>query len=356
LKRLSLVAEELSRRGLDHLVISNIFNVRYLSGFSGSTAWLFAGRDEATLITDFRYKEQAEGEIYKGIKIKIDTREPLNVVCEIVSGLKGKVGFEAGSLTYAAFEKLRASSGGLTPVEGLVETLRATKDENEIASISRAAAIADAVFSEIVGEIRVGLSEVDIAARIDFLLRKKSAEVSAFRTIVASGSHASLPHATPTARIIRKGDLVKMDFGAIWDGYCSDMTRTVVMGKAPDKVREVYGVVLEAQKCAIDGIRAGMVGREADALAREYIESKGYGDNFGHGLGHGVGLEVHEAPRLSKRSDETLKSGNVVTVEPGIYITGWGGVRIEDMVVVRNGGCNLLTSADKHLVEVGVQE
>ena len=232
-----------------------------------------------------------------------------------------------------------------------METLRATKDENEIASISKAAAIADSVFTEIVREIRVGLSEVDVAARIDFLLRKKSSEVSAFRTIVASGSHSSLPHATPTARIIRKGDLVKMDFGAIWDGYCSDITRTVVMGKAPDKVREIYGVVLEAQKCAIDGIRAGMASREADSLARGYIESKGYGDNFGHGLGHG--LEVHEAPRLSKRSDETLKSGNVVTVEPGIYVTGWGGVRIEDMVVVRDGGCDVLTTADKQLVEVG---
>jgi Xaa-Pro aminopeptidase len=349
-----LVANELARRGLEYLVVSNISNVRYLSGFSGSTAWLFAGRDGATLVTDFRYKEQAEGEVFKGIKIRIDTREPLNVVCEMLSALKGKVGFEAGSLTYAAFEKLRASTGGLSPVEGLVEDLRATKEENEIASISKAAAIADAVFGEILGEIRAGLSEVDIAARLDFLLRKKSSQVPAFKTIVASGPHASLPHATPTARIIRKGDLVKMDYGAIWDGYCSDITRTVVMGKASDKVKEVYGVVLGAQECAIDGLRAGIACREADGLAREYIESKGYGDNFGHGLGHGVGLEVHEGPRLSKKSEETLRAGNVVTVEPGIYIPGWGGVRIEDMVVVREDGCDVLTSADKHLVEVGV--
>jgi Xaa-Pro aminopeptidase len=354
-KRLSLVAEELSRRGLDYLVVSNISNVRYLSGFSGSTAWLFASRNKATLITDFRYREQAEAEVYKGIEIKIDTREALNVVCEMVSEIKGKVGFEAGSLTYAAFETLRSSTKGLTPAEGLVEDLRKIKDENEIASISKAAAIADAVFAEILGEIRVGLSEVDVAARLDFLLRKKSSEVPAFKTIVASGPHASLPHATPTSRIIRKGDLVKMDYGAIWDGYCSDMTRTVVMGKASDKVKEVYGVVLEAQQRAIDGVSVGVACRDVDKIARDHIESKGYGENFGHGLGHGVGLEVHEGPRLSKKSEEILKAGNVVTVEPGIYIPGWGGVRIEDMVVARAGGCDVLTSADKRLMELGVE-
>jgi Xaa-Pro aminopeptidase len=354
-KRLDLVARELSKRGLAYLVVSNISNVRYLSGFSGSTAWLLAGLEKTILITDFRYKEQAEGEVFKGVEIKIDTKDALSVICEMAPKLKGKVGFEAGSLTYAAYEKLRSSAGGLTPVEGLVEHLRETKDANEIASISKAAAIADAVFGEIVGELKVGLSEVDVAARIDFMLRKKSSEVPSFKTIVASGPHASLPHATPTARIIRGGDLVKMDYGAIWDGYCSDMTRTVVMGKASDKVKEVYGIVLEAQERAIAGIRPGAACREIDKLARDHIESKGYAENFGHGLGHGLGLEVHEGPRLSKaasKPDEILKVGNVVTVEPGIYIPGWGGIRIE--VVVTEDGCYVLTSADKRLVEVGV--
>jgi Xaa-Pro aminopeptidase len=352
-KRLGLVAAELSKRDLAYLIVSNIANVRYLSGFSGSTAWLLAGREKSSLITDFRYKEQAEGEVFRGIEVKIDTRDALTVVCDLASGLKGKVGFESGSLTYAAFEKLRAALGGLVPVEGLVEELRKTKDENEIASISKAAEIADAVFKEIVGEIRVGLSEVDVAARLDFLLRKKSSEVPAFKTIVASGPHASLPHATPTTRIIRSGDLVKMDFGAIWDGYCSDITRTVVMGKASDKVKEVYAIVLEAQERAIAGVRAGVACNEVDKLARDHIEGKGYGENFGHGLGHGVGLEVHEGPRLSKKNEEILKVGNVVTVEPGIYIPGWGGVRIEDMVVAREEGCDVLTSADKRLMELG---
>ncbi len=354
MKRLDSVAKELSKRGLAYLVVSNISNVRYLSGFSGSTAWLLAGREKTTLITDFRYKEQAEGEAYMGIEIKIDTREPLGVLCEMVPGVKGKVGFEAGSLTYAAFEKLRSSAGGLTPVEGLVEELRKTKDANEITSISKAAAIVDSVFGEIVGEIRPGLSEVDVAARIDFLLRKRSSEVPAFKTIVASGAHASLPHATPTARIIRGGDLVKMDYGAIWDGYCSDITRTVVMGKASDRVKEIYAIVRDAQELAIAGIRPGAACREIDKTARDRIEAEGYGENFGHGLGHGLGLEVHEGPRLSKKSDEILEIGNVVTVEPGIYIPGWGGIRIEDMAAVTEDGCDVLTSADKRLVEVGV--
>ncbi len=353
MKRLDLVAKELSKRDLAYLVVSNIANVRYLSGFSGSTAWLLASREKTTLITDFRYKEQAEEEVYRGIEIKIDTKEPLGVVCDMAPGLKGKVGFEAGSLTYAAYEKLRSSAGGLTPAEGVVEELRKTKDANEIASISKAAAMADSVFGEIIGEIRGGLSEVDVAARIDFLLRKASSEVPAFKTIVASGAHASLPHATPTRRIIRGGDLVKMDYGAIWDGYCSDMTRTVVMGKASDKVKMVYGIVLEAQERAIAGIRPGAACREIDKIARDHIEAEGYGENFGHGLGHGVGLEIHEGPRLSKKSDEALKAGNVVTVEPGIYIPGWGGIRIEDMVVVTEDGCDVLTSAVKRLVEVG---
>jgi len=355
-KRLDAVAGELSKRGLAYLVVSNISNVRYLSGFSGSTAWLLAGRDGATLVTDFRYKEQAEGEVFKGVEIKIDTKDALTVMCNMAPELKGKVGFEAGSLTYAAYEKLRRAAGGLTPVEGLVEELRKTKDDNEIVSISKAAAIADSVFGEIVGELKVGLSEVDVAARIDFMLRKKSSEVPAFRTIVASGPHASLPHATPTARIIRGGDLVKMDYGAIWDGYCSDITRTVVMGKATDKVKEVYDIVKEAQTRSIEGIHPGALCLEIDRIARDHIESKGYGENFGHGLGHGVGLEVHEGPRLSKtasKPDETLQVGNVVTVEPGIYIPGWGGIRIEDMVVVRQDGCEVLTSADRDLIEVG---
>ncbi len=360
MKRIEAVAGKMAERGLDNLVVSNIYNVRYLSGFSGSTAMMLIANDIATLVTDFRYKQQAEGEVFPGIEVRIDTREALKAICELVGQLKGRTGLEAGTLTYSAYDKLRAAAQEAVPVEagllsaGLIGDLRKVKDESEIESLRKAAEIADEVFSEIVKEIRAGMTEVAIAARIDYMLRMKSKEVPSFETIVASGEHSSLPHASPSLRVVRNGDLVTMDFGAIWDGYCSDITRTVVVGKASDRVKEIYGIVLEAQMRAIDGIRAGAACSDIDALARDHIEAKGHGENFGHGLGHGVGLEVHEGPRLSKKSEESLVAGMVTTVEPGIYIPGWGGVRIEDDVVVRDDGCDNLTAASKELMEVGV--
>jgi Xaa-Pro aminopeptidase len=353
--RLNRFTEKLKQDKLDRFIVSNIFNVRYLSGFSGSTAWMIVGDEAATLVTDFRYKEQAEAEVYGGIEVRIDTRNALEATCDMLSGLEGRIGFESGSVTYASYQKFKGELGAeLVPVEGAIENLRQRKDEGEIASITRAVEIADSVFGEIIKELKPGMTEVDVAARIDFLLRKKSTEVPAFETIVASGEHASLPHATPTARVIREGDLLKMDYGAIWDGYCSDITRTVALGKASDKQREIYGIVLEANKKAIAGMKAGLKASEADGLARQHIEAKGYGENFGHSLGHGVGIEVHEGPRLSQKSDEVLESGMVATVEPGIYIPGWGGVRIEDVVLIEDDGCKVLTTAAKGLVEVGV--
>jgi Xaa-Pro aminopeptidase len=310
--------------------------------------------DRAVLITDFRYREQAEGEVYRGIEIEIDTRDALSAAMDIIGDFKGSLGFESASLTYASYEKTGAKlAAKMVPVEGAIEALRQIKDEGEIASIAKAAEVADYVFDEIVKELKPGITEVDVAARIDFLLRKRSSNVTSFSTIAASGEHSSLPHASPTTRVIREGNLVKMDFGAIWDGYCSDITRTVVVGKASEKVREIYDIVRGANEAAIAGIKAGIKGSDADRLARQYIEDKGYGENFGHGLGHGVGLEVHEAPRLSKKNEDELKAGMVTTVEPGIYIPGWGGVRIEDMVVVEDQGCRVLTSATKGLMEVG---
>lgn len=359
MKRIEAVSSEMAKRGLAGLVVSNIYNVRYLSGFSGSTAMMLIVGDKATLVTDFRYKEQAEGEVFGGIEIKIDTREALKAICDMVGEVKGKTGLEAGTLTYSAYDKLRAAAREAVPAEpgdsssGLIGDLRKVKDESEIASLGKAAVIADGVFADIVKEIKPGMTEVGVAAKIDYMLRMKSSEVPSFKTIVASGEHSSLPHASPSMRVIKKGDLLTMDFGAIWDGYCSDLTRTVVVGKASEKAKEIYGIVLEAQMAAIDGIKAGMACAEVDALARDIIEAKGYGENFGHGLGHGLGLEVHEGPRLSKKSEETLVPGMVTTVEPGIYVPGWGGVRIEDDVVVKDGGCDNLTGASKELIEVG---
>jgi Xaa-Pro aminopeptidase len=353
-KRLDKLNEHLRTKQIDKFLVSNISNVRYLSGFSGSTAAMLVEPDGATLVTDFRYREQAEGEVYRGIRVEIDTREALTAIIDMIKGFEGKVGFESASLTYGVYEKLQNSlKAGLVPVEASVELLRQVKDESELATIAKSVDIADEVFAEIVTEIKPGLTEVDLAARIDFLLRKKSSQIPAFETIVASGEHSSLPHAKPTTRVIREGDLVKMDFGAIWDGYCSDITRTVVVGKASKRVHEIYDIVLAANEKAIAGVRAGIKGSDVDAVARDYITEKGYGEEFGHGLGHGVGLEIHEGPRFSRKDDTVLKPGMVATVEPGIYIPGWGGVRIEDIVVVEDGGCKVLTSSEKTLIEVG---
>lgn len=352
--RLERLYQDMAARNLARFVVSNPHNVRYLSGFTGDTGWLVAEQGGASLITDFRFEEQASEEIQPGVKLVIDKRDVLAATCDALSGVGGKIGFEAASLTFAAFEKLSAAvPAEMAPFTALFEGYRAVKDREEIAALARAVAASDEVFAEIVKEMEVGMTEVELAARIDFLLRRRSTDVPPFKTIVASGERGSLPHATPTSRAIARGDLVTMDFGASVDGYCSDVTRTVTMGKASDKQREVYQTVLEAQLKAEAGIRAGVKGSEADRLARQHIEAKGYGERFGHSLGHGVGLEVHEEPRLSVKNDNPLEAGMVATVEPGIYIPGWGGVRIEDMVVVEDGGCRVLTRADKQLVEIG---
>lgn len=352
--RLGKLREQMEHKNLAWMFVSNIFNVRYLSGFSGCTAGLVVGPKEANLITDFRYEEQAAKEAYPGVRVVIDKRDVLAATCEMLSAVEGKVGFEGQTLAYTAFEKLAgAVRADLVPTQELVEGQRKIKDQNEIASMHKAAQVADAVFGEIRLEIKPGMSETDLAARIDFLLRRRSTDVPPFKTIVASGERASLPHAQPTDKKIAKGDLLTLDFGGSIDGYCSDLTRTVVVGKASSKQREVYQIVLDANLKALAGIKAGTRGNEADTLARQHIEAKGYGERFGHSLGHGVGLEVHEEPRLSQKNAEPLEPGMVATVEPGIYIPGWGGVRIEDLVVIEDQGCRLLSAAPKELIEIG---
>jgi Xaa-Pro aminopeptidase len=352
--RLERLSAELKNRKLDAFVVSNIHNVRYLSGFSGSTAILFVGPEGPVMITDFRYEEQSAAEVGDPIEVRIEKRDALTATCDLAAEVRGRTGFESGSLTYASYEKLVGAVGGeLVPAEGIIEKLRRVKDPGEIDLLARAAEIADQAFSRIVKEIRPGMTEAAVAARLDFHLREISTEVPSFDTICASGPNSSLPHAGVTTRVIEEGDLLKMDFGAIWKGYCSDITRTVVVGKASEKAQEIYGIVLEAQRKALEGIKAGLTGKEVDSMARDLIASRGYGDRFGHGLGHGIGLEVHETPRLSQKWEEPLEAGAVVTVEPGIYLPGWGGIRIEDDVVIEEGGSRNLTGATKELLEIG---
>jgi Xaa-Pro aminopeptidase len=330
------------------LLVTNLANVFYLTGFDSSNAALLVEPGGgATLYTDFRYAESARS--VPDVDVQMTKR---TMMADLAGRLKGRVQFEADVLPYLEWQRLSSGSAELVPTEGLVDGIRAIKDDDEIAKIAKAVRIADRGFEALTAETFVGRSEREIAWRLRELLRAHGADELSFETIVASGENGALPHAHPTDRIVQRGTLVTVDWGVRVDGYCSDCTRTVSTGGLPDKLREAYEVCLEAQKRACANIKAGMTGVEADALARDPITDAGFGANFGHGLGHGVGLAVHEAPRLSTESTDTLAVGHIVTIEPGIYLEGLGGVRIEDLGVVREDGVELLTSFPKELIDV----
>jgi Xaa-Pro aminopeptidase len=332
------------------LLVTNLTNVLYLTGFdSSNAAVLVRPKGEATLYTDFRYAESAE----QVPDVEVVTTKRTMMV-DLGERLSGKVQFEADVLPYLEYERLAARKLELIPTHGIVDGVRAVKDEDEVAKLRKAARVADRALEALTAETWVGRSERELAWRLRELSHAHGADDQSFDSIVASGPHGSQPHAHPTDALVEKGTLVTVDWGARVDGYNSDCTRTFSTGgRLPDKLREAYTVCLDAQKKAVAGIRAGLTGVEADALAREPIAAAGFGENFGHGLGHGVGLMVHEAPRLSPESDDTLAVGHCVTVEPGIYLTGLGGVRIEDLAIVRDDGLDVLTAFPKELIEVG---
>jgi len=330
------------------LLITNLTNVYYLTSFDSSNAALLVQPGgEATLFTDFRYVEEAQA--VEGVEVVLTKRA---MMLDVGERLSGKVQFEADVLPYLEWQRLSKGGAKLIATTGLVDGLRALKDKDELAKIARAAKIADRGLEALTAETWVGRSERELAWRLRELLHAHGADDLAFDSIVASGENGALPHAHPTDRIIETRTLVTIDWGARVDGYYSDCTRTFSTGFPPDRLRDAYDVCLAAQVRACEGIRAGMTGVEADALAREPITSAGFGGNFGHGLGHGVGLQVHEAPRLSTESTDTLEAGHVVTIEPGIYLPGVGGVRIEDLAVVGDDGVELLTSFPKTLIDV----
>jgi Xaa-Pro aminopeptidase len=331
------------------LLVTNLTNIFYLTGFDSSNAALFVEPGGgATLYTDFRYIESARN--VAGVEVQMTKRA---VLYDLGQRLQGRVQFEADVLPYLEWERLTAGAAELVPTSGIVDSLRAVKDAEEIGKLKRAARIADRALEALTAETWIGRSEKELAWRLRELLHAHGADELSFDSIVASGQNGARPHANPTDRIVDKGTLVTVDWGARVDGYCSDCTRTFSTGRLPDRLREAYDVCLAAQKRACAGIRAGMTGVEADALARDPITEAGLGESFGHGLGHGVGLMVHEAPRLSAESSDTLEPGNAVTIEPGIYLEGLGGVRIEDLAIVREDGVELLTSFPKELAEVG---
>ena len=329
------------------LLVTNGVNVRYLVGFASSNAALLVEPDRVRLFSDFRYAQA--GRAVEGVEF-VETKRSL--VVALAELLEGRIGFEADVVTYTGWETLSGGGLDLVPRRGLVEALRAVKDDQELDAIRRAGTITSEAYERFAEESFIGRTERDLAWRLDELFHELGADAPAFETIVASGPNSAKPHARPSDRTVGAGETVVVDAGATVDGYCADCTRTFATGSLPDELRSAYTTCLEGQLAGLEAVRAGVTGVEADAAAREKIEAAGLGDKFGHGLGHGVGLEVHEAPRLSRESTDTLAAGNVVTVEPGVYLEGLGGIRIEDLVIVTGGEPEILTSPTKNLVTV----
>ncbi|HET7044572.1 MAG TPA: Xaa-Pro peptidase family protein [Gaiellaceae bacterium] len=339
--------ERLRARLEEPLIVTSPVNVRYLTGLQSSNAALVVEPERVLLFADFRYRDAAGA--VEGVEF-VETARAL--LPDIGRRLRGRHGFEAAHVSYAGYEALREGGLELVPRRGLVEALRAIKDESEVDAIRRATHAADAALEALVRETWIGRTERELAWRLEELMHAHGAQGVSFETIVGSGPTGALPHGRPTDKLVARGELVVVDFGAVVDGYCSDCTRTFSTGELPGELRRAYDVCLAAQEAAVEGIRAGMTGPEADRLARDRIEAAGFGAQFGHGLGHGVGMEVHEAPGLRPESADVLEPGMVVTVEPGIYQPGLGGVRIEDLAVVRDDGLEVLTSFRKELVTV----
>lgn len=354
--RLSRLRAELAKKKLDGLLITDISNVFYLTGFTGSTAAAIVTPVESHILVDPRYTIQATQECVSSRVTEYAGKGTIQAAGELINNLNlGRVGYEESQMTMAAYRKLRATITKTTTLHitrGVVDILRRVKDAHEIEIIRKACEIVDATFEAVVKEIRTGMSEKDVALLIDYTMRKLGADKDGFDTIAAFGPNSACPHHSPGDDLLRGGGFLKMDFGARFRHYNSDITRTVCIGKPTDKQREVYDVVLEAQLKAIDAITPGIPGREIDSVARDFIASRGYGANFGHGLGHGLGILVHDGPALSQTSDVVLEPGMVVTVEPGVYIEGWGGVRIEDDVLVTESGCEVLTHATKDMLAI----
>ena len=352
MSRAERLVELIAERELDQLFVSDLTNVRYLSGFTGTNGACLVGREQRIFFTDFRYTDRAEREVGEEWERPEAERE---LVPQIAARMSGKVGFEDAKLSVRQLARLEAAVGedvDLVPAGDLVEQLRAVKEPEEIERMAAASELADDVFRWALESGLAGRTERDVARAVEARIRELGAEPS-FPPIIAAGGNGALPHAEPGDREIGSGELVVFDMGAELDGYCSDGTRTFATGEPGDEAREVYDLVLTAQLASLAAIRVGASGKEIDAVAREMITEAGHGEQFGHGLGHGVGLEVHEGPRLATTSEDELRAGNAVTVEPGIYLPGRFGARIEDLVVLTADGYRNLSGTPKELQVVG---
>jgi Xaa-Pro aminopeptidase len=352
--RADRTAARAAEEGLDALLVTDRVNVRYLTGFTGSNAVALVGPQLRRFVTDFRYVEQAKVQV-EGFDREQAAQDLLGALADGWPAAEVRLGFDDAQVSVRTHRRLREllpAHVELVPAAGLVEAERAVKEPGELAAIRAAAALTDAVYERLREDGLVGRTEREVAVALEHDMRVRGAEGPSFPSIVASGERGALPHAAPQDVAIPADTLVTLDLGVTLDGYCSDCTRTWATGLPPEPLAEAYALVLRAQLAALDAVRPGPEGREVDAVAREIIAAAGHGEHFGHGLGHGVGLEVHERPRLARPGTDPLAVGNVVTVEPGVYLPGLGGVRIEDLVVVAEGGCEILSHTPKTLIAV----
>ena len=355
-KRIARTGEALDGSGIDALLVTNLTNVRYLTGFSGTNGQVLIARSGAWFFSDPRYAARA-GALVQGAEVGIYPNRLTELLPERVKAEGvARLGLEAAAVTLTERDQLEEELSGieLVPCKDIIEDHRRTKDPDEIAALRRAVEIGDETFDWLLGRLRPGITERAVALDLEVHMRTTGADAISFDPIVGSGPLSAHIHHTPSDRTLRDGDLVLLDFGSLVDGYCSDLTRTVVLGPATDTQRETYALVLAAQERGIAAARAGARCVDVDAAARAVIGDAGHAQHFGHGLGHGVGLDIHEAPRLHRTSEEQLRSGDVVTVEPGVYVLDSGGIRIEDCVLVTEDEADVLTKAPKNdLLEVG---
>ncbi|MEO7987439.1 MAG: Xaa-Pro peptidase family protein [Gemmatimonadales bacterium] len=355
LERQTALRAAIDDEGLDALLVTHLPNIRYLTGFSGSAAMLVVRRDATVLITDFRYASQANTEAGAAASVEVDQKSVWDRLGRVLAAdPPATLGIESQDVSVRDAERISGHTRArVSPTADLVERLRVVKSPEEVAAVRSAAELAQDALAEVLPGVRAGQTELEIGAALESALRRRGSEWHPFPTIVASGPRSALPHAHTTQRPVGPGEWLLLDFGAQVDGYCADLTRTVIVGgRADDRQRAVYELVRTAQERALTGIRAGMTGREADSLARDVIAARGFGESFGHSLGHGLGLEVHEAPRLAPTAEFPLPAGAVVTVEPGVYLEGWGGVRLEDDVWLAAEGPVRLSDGKTELVEL----
>ncbi|MEW5917130.1 MAG: Xaa-Pro peptidase family protein, partial [Gemmatimonadota bacterium] len=355
-ERTQALLERLRHDAIDGMLVTNLPNVRYLTGFSGTSAMLLVTAVQRWLFTDFRYAVQAQAEAGSVADIVVETSSLWRGVWETLRGTRNlhSLGFESAHMPHRDFERLLKDGSAWTwmPLIDVIERLREVKDEGELSAIRDAGKVAAVALEKTLGCVTSGMTELQVAGVLEHALRDAGSEVAPFASIVASGERTALPHARAGRRAIARGDFLLLDFGATVNGYVSDVTRTVVVGRADERQRQVHAAVQAANEAARTRVRSGMTGKEADAIARGVLEQYGLNEAFGHGLGHGIGLEVHEGPRLSRISEQVLQEGAVVTIEPGVYVTGWGGVRIEDNVRLSAQGAELLTEMPRHLIEL----